>query len=98
SLALAPLIESGLVQGPFIVDAASGVTGAGRKATEEMSFAEVDEDFKAYKVLRHQHQPEIAQTLGKPLMFTAHLLPCKRGILATCYARRAKDGDLKAAL
>jgi N-acetyl-gamma-glutamyl-phosphate reductase len=55
-----------------------------------MSFAEVDEDFRAYKVLRHQHQPEIAQTVGLPLTFTAHLLPLKRGILATCYARLAK--------
>ena len=87
ALALAPLIEAGLVEGPFIVDAASGVTGAGRKASEDLSFAEVDEDFKAYKVLRHQHQPEIAQTLGRKLTFTAHLLPVKRGILATCYAR-----------
>src|SRR5437764_11873595 len=66
ALALAPLIEAGVVEGPFIVDAASGVTGAGRKATEEMSFAEVDEDFKAYKVFRHQHQPEMAQTLKVP--------------------------------
>ena len=98
ALALAPLIGTGVVEGPFIVDAASGVTGAGRKATEEMSFAEVDEDFKAYKVLRHQHQPEIAQTLGAPLTFTAHLLPCKRGILATCYAKLTKWVDLKAIL
>jgi len=93
ALALAPLIEAGLVEGPFIVDAASGVTGAGRKGTEELSFAEVDEDFYAYKVLRHQHQPEIAQTLGRPLTFTAHLLPVKRGILATCYAQLAKGHD-----
>jgi N-acetyl-gamma-glutamyl-phosphate reductase len=90
ALALKPLIDAGLVEGPFIVDAASGVTGAGRKATEEMSFGEVDSDFKAYRVLRHQHQPEIAQTLGRPLTFTAHLLPVRRGILATCYARLAK--------
>ncbi len=87
SLALAPLVEAGLVEGPLIVDGASGVTGAGRKATEDLSFAEVDEDFKAYKVLRHQHTPEMAQTLKRPLTFTAHLLPAKRGILATCYAR-----------
>ncbi len=100
ALALAPLIEAGLVTGPFIVDAASGVTGAGRKATEEMSFAEVDEDFKAYKVLRHQHQPEMAQTIGRALTFTPHLLPVKRGILATCYAQLSKGSsadDLKAA-
>jgi N-acetyl-gamma-glutamyl-phosphate reductase len=93
ALALAPLIEAGLVEGPFIVDAASGVTGAGRKGTEELSFAEVDEDFYAYKVLKHQHQPEIAQTVGRPVTFTAHLLPVKRGILATCYAQLAKGRD-----
>src|SRR5205085_1220856 len=71
----------------------------GRKAGEEQSFAEVDEDFRAYKVLSHQHTPEMAQTLsrcaGKPvqLTFTAHLLPCKRGILATCYARLKEGAD-----
>jgi N-acetyl-gamma-glutamyl-phosphate reductase len=100
ALALAPLIEAGLIEGPFIVDAASGVTGAGRKGTEELSFAEVDEDFYAYKVLRHQHQPEIAQTVGRPVTFTAHLLPVKRGILATCYGQLAKGrtaADLHAA-
>jgi N-acetyl-gamma-glutamyl-phosphate reductase len=101
ALALAPLIEAGLVEGPFIVDAASGVTGAGRKALEDYSFAEIDGDFRAYKVLRHQHQPEMAQTLARPLTFTAHLLPVKRGILATCYARLSPGrppGGLKEAL
>jgi N-acetyl-gamma-glutamyl-phosphate reductase len=95
ALALLPLIEAGAVEGPFIVDAASGVTGAGRTATEEMSFGEVDEDFRAYRVLRHQHQPEIAQTLRHEVTFTAHLLPVRRGILATCYARAAGRSDLK---
>ena len=100
-LALAPLVEAGLVDGPLIADAASGVTGAGRKANEEMSFAEVDEDFRAYKVLRHQHQPEMEQVVGRRLTFTAHLLPVKRGILATCYARLKpgrRPDELKAAL
>src|SRR5882672_3598938 len=100
ALALAPLIDAGLLEGPFIVDAASGVTGAGRKALEDYSFAEIDGDFRAYKVLRHQHQPEIAQTLTRPLTFTAHLLPVKRGILATCYARLPAGrsaGELKEA-
>jgi N-acetyl-gamma-glutamyl-phosphate reductase len=88
SLALLPLVEAGLLHdSPLIVDAASGVTGAGRKASEDFSFAEMDGDFRAYKVLRHQHQPEIAQALRRPLTFTAHLLPIRRGILATCYAR-----------
>ena len=102
ALALAPLIDARLLApDPLIVDAASGVTGAGRKSAEDFSFAEVDGDFRAYRVLRHQHQPEIAQTLARPLTFTAHLLPVKRGILATCYARLApgrKAGELQAAL
>jgi len=98
ALALAPLVESGALDaGRLIVDAASGVTGAGRRATEDYSFAEIAEDFRAYKVLRHQHQPEIAQTLGRPLTFTAHLLPIKRGILSTCHAR-LKPGREVAAL
>jgi N-acetyl-gamma-glutamyl-phosphate reductase len=99
---LAPLIEARLLApDPLIVDAASGVTGAGRKSAEDFSFAEIEGDFRAYRVLRHQHQPEIAQTLARPLTFTAHLLPVKRGILATCYARLApgrKAGELHAAL
>jgi N-acetyl-gamma-glutamyl-phosphate reductase len=94
ALALAPLYEAGLLadEGP-IVDAKSGTSGAGRKASEEMSFTEVMDDFRAYRVLRHQHAPEIAQSLGfaarraVDLTFTAHLLPLRRGILATCYAR-----------
>ena len=102
ALALAPLVEAGLLaSSPLIVDAASGVTGAGRKASEEFSFAEIDEDFRAYRVLRHQHQPEMAQTLGRPLTFTPHLLPIKRGILATCYGRLAPGragAELKEAL
>jgi N-acetyl-gamma-glutamyl-phosphate reductase len=102
ALALAPLIDARLLApDPLIVDAASGVTGAGRKASEDFSFAEVDGDFRAYRVLRHQHQPEIAQTLARPLTFTAHLLPVKRGILATCYARLApgrKASELQGAL
>jgi N-acetyl-gamma-glutamyl-phosphate reductase len=74
---------------------ASGVSGAGRQATEAYSFCEVADDVRPYKVLRHQHTPEIAQSLargaGKPvrLTFTPHLLPIKRGILSTASARLA---------
>ncbi len=97
ALALAPLFSEGVIAAdtPVIVDAASGTTGAGRKATEEMSFSEVEADFRAYRVLSHQHTPEIAATLTRAaghsvgLTFTAHLLPLKRGILATAYARLA---------
>lgn len=87
-LALAPLLS--LVTGRIIVDAASGVTGAGRKATEDMSFAEVAGNYRAYRVLRHQHTPEIVQGLGgRALTFVPHLLPIQRGILATCHAELA---------
>jgi len=77
----------------IIIDAASGTTGAGRKATEDFSFSEVDGDFRAYRVLRHQHTPEIERALalaGQPplkVTFTPHLLPTRRGILATVYGR-----------
>jgi N-acetyl-gamma-glutamyl-phosphate reductase len=94
ALAVAPLLRAGLLdEGSLIFDAASGTTGAGRKGSEDLSFSEVDEDFRAYRVLRHQHTPEIAQSLrwvaGRtvPLTFTPHLLPLKRGILVTAYAR-----------
>lgn len=88
-LALAPLLRANLIEREgLVVDAKSGVTGAGRQAKEAYSFAEVDGDFRAYRILKHQHTPEIAQALGVPsLTFTAHLLPVRRGILSTCYAR-----------
>ncbi|MGZ3459764.1 MAG: N-acetyl-gamma-glutamyl-phosphate reductase [Archangium sp.] len=98
ALSVAPLLRAGLLdEGSLIFDAASGTTGAGRKGSEDMSFSEVDEDFRAYRVLRHQHTPEIAQTLANvagravPLTFTPHLLPLKRGILVTAYARLRPD-------
>ncbi|GAC1352342.1 MAG: N-acetyl-gamma-glutamyl-phosphate reductase [Polyangiales bacterium] len=93
-LALAPLVRERLIAlDSIIIDAKSGVTGAGREANERLSFAEVDANFHAYKVLSHQHTPEIAQALTRvanapvSLTFTAHLLPVRRGLLATCYAR-----------
>ncbi len=100
-LALEPLVSRGLIEpSGIIVDAASGVTGAGRQAKEPYSFAELDGDFRAYKLLTHQHTPEMAQLIGVPkLTFTAHLLPVRRGILATCYARPRADGKtIEAAL
>ena len=92
-LAVAPLVREGLVDpGSIVVDAKSGVTGAGRQSTESYSFAEVDEDLRAYRLFSHQHTPEIVRLLarsspGVRLAFTAHLLPLRRGLLATCYAR-----------
>ena len=92
SLALAPLVKAGVInpQG-VIVDAASGVSGAGRAAKHSNSFTTVDEDFTAYGLLDHRHTPEIEQVTGAQILFTPHLAPMNRGILATCYARPA-DG------
>ena len=88
SLALAPLLRLGLIESTgIVVDAASGVSGAGRPAKPTTSFCTVDEDFTAYGLLDHRHTPEIEQTIGAQVLFTPHLAPMNRGILATCYAR-----------
>jgi N-acetyl-gamma-glutamyl-phosphate reductase len=99
-LALRPLIRAGLIAGasssapPLIVDAASGVSGAGRAASDRLHFGAVDEDFVAYGLLDHRHTPEMEQGLGAPVLFTPHLAPMVRGILATCYARPAAGATL----
>ncbi len=94
ALAVLPLLRAGLVDPTsIIIDAKSGTTGAGRRATDEYSFSEVDGDIRAYRILRHQHTPEIERILalggvpGVRLVFTPHLLPARRGILATVYGR-----------
>jgi N-acetyl-gamma-glutamyl-phosphate reductase len=89
-LALAPLLRAGLIGvGGIIVDAASGVSGAGRAPKDTLHFGTVDEDFVAYGLLTHRHTPEMEQILGAEVLFTPHLAPMVRGILATCYARPA---------
>jgi N-acetyl-gamma-glutamyl-phosphate reductase len=94
TLALRPLVERGVVATRgVIVDAASGVTGAGRKADHAYSFTTVDENFAAYGLLNHRHTPEMEQEIGAQLLFTPHLAPMSRGILATCYAAPA-GGDV----
>ncbi len=99
-LALAPLIASGLVEldQPIIVDAKSGVSGAGRKVRESTHFSETSEGLRAYSTAgRHRHTPEIEQELsrlaGAPLkvIFSPHLVPMIRGILATAYVRPKGD-------
>ena len=87
-LAIAPLLDAGLADAEgIIVDAKSGVTGAGRQAKEEYSLAEVAGDLRAYKLLSHQHTPEIERFARARVTFSAHLLPIRRGILATSYLR-----------
>lgn len=92
TLALAPLVDAGLIEtSGVIVDAASGVSGAGRAPKHSSLFCTVDEDFTAYGLLNHRHTPEIEQETGAQVLFTPHLAPMNRGILATCYARPAAD-------
>src|SRR5580704_3440380 len=91
-LALAPLVRRGLVEPTgIIVDAASGVSGAGRGPKESLAFGTVDEDFTAYGLLTHRHTPEMEQILGAQVLFTPHLAPMVRGILTTCYARPTEE-------
>ncbi len=98
-LALAPLLRAGLVEpAGIVVDAASGVSGAGRPPTPSTTFTAVDENFAAYGLLDHRHTPEIEQSLTRvagaevQVLFTPHLAPMNRGILATCYARPTAPG------
>ena len=90
ALALAPLVRAGVIERHgVIVDAVSGVSGAGRAAKAGTTFCTIDEDFRAYGLLDHRHTPEIEQATGASVLFTPHLAPMNRGILATCYARPA---------
>ena len=88
SLALAPLVRAGVIETTgIIVDAVSGVSGAGRPAKAATTFCTVDEDVVAYGLLDHRHTAEMEMNLGASVLFTPHLVPMNRGILATCYAR-----------
>ncbi len=101
SLALAPLVKEGLASPTqIIVDAASGVSGAGRTLNANTSFCAVHEDFRAYGLLNHRHTPEIEQTItdyaavATQVLFTPHLAPMNRGILATCYAPLSQSAEI----
>jgi N-acetyl-gamma-glutamyl-phosphate reductase len=99
---VAPLVRHGLVERDVIVAAGSGVTGAGKQSVEAMSLGEMDGNVRAYKVLKHQHVPEIEMALGKlgtapRVILTTHLLPIARGIFATITMKLTKPaGDLVA--
>jgi N-acetyl-gamma-glutamyl-phosphate reductase len=100
-LALAPLAAAGLI-GDVVVDAKSGVSGAGRAATEQTHFVTVDENVSAYGVPRHRHTPEIEQELSAlgadvRITFTAHLLPLDQGELVSCYVTPREATSLAAA-
>jgi N-acetyl-gamma-glutamyl-phosphate reductase len=86
-LALKPLVDAGFVNPEsLIVDAASGVSGAGRETKETTAFSTVDGSFSVYGLLGHRHRAEMEMALGATVLFTPHLAPMSRGILATCYA------------
>jgi N-acetyl-gamma-glutamyl-phosphate reductase len=93
-LALKPLVDAGLIKrNTIIVDAASGVSGAGREAREATAFSTVDGSFTAYGLLNHRHMAEMEMALGSTVLFTPHLAPMARGILATCYCEATSDAD-----
>lgn len=91
-LALAPAVKRGLVTEDIVVDAKSGVSGAGHTVDEAYLYGTIDESVRAYAVPRHRHTPEIAEQLGAMgrmaprLTFAPHLVPMTRGLIATCYA------------
>lgn len=97
-VALAPLLRAGIIdrEGIFL-DGKSGVSGAGRKVEERYTFMEVDENVSPYRVGDHQHAPEIEQALSRvakapvSVTFVPHLLPVKRGLIVTAYARVCRD-------
>jgi N-acetyl-gamma-glutamyl-phosphate reductase len=93
-LALKPLVDAGAVDPvSLIVDAASGVSGAGREAKEATGFSTVDGSFSAYGLLNHRHTAEMEMAIAGTVLFTPHLVPMTRGILATCYASAPKPCD-----
>lgn len=95
-LPLAPFARAGLLDGPVMVDAKSGVTGAGATPTKDSHFPEANESVKAYKAFQHRHQPEMEEQLlaatGKKaaIRFVPHLVPMNRGILSSIYIRTTK--------
>jgi N-acetyl-gamma-glutamyl-phosphate reductase len=100
-LALAPLAAEGLIE-DVVIDAKSGVSGAGRAAEEEMAVVKETDDTRPYKVTAHRHTPEISQELAElaggngstPLTFVPHLMPYDQGELVSCYVRTSGGVDM----
>ena len=94
NLALKPLIGVGAIEAKgIIVDAASGVSGAGRSASAGTHFCAVDGSFRAYGLTAHRHTAEMEMVSGASVLFTPHLMATSRGILATCYAKATGTTD-----
>lgn len=96
TLAAYPAVDAGLVETPVIIDAISGVTGAGKKTNERTHFCFANENVEAYSLATHRHTPEIEQILDIPdqVVFSPHLAPFNRGILATVYLPLKEDAAL----
>ena len=97
-LALLPFARAGMIAGEVVVDAKSGISGAGRGAGADYLFTELAESTRAYGLGGHRHRPEIEQGLADagaslPVTFVPHLVPQSRGLLATCYLSLADDLD-----
>jgi N-acetyl-gamma-glutamyl-phosphate reductase len=86
-LSLQPLVAAGLLEPGIIIDAKSGVSGAGKTPSERTHFSEIHGSMAAYGVFAHRHGAEIEQEVGLPVTFVPHLVPLDRGILETIYAR-----------
>jgi N-acetyl-gamma-glutamyl-phosphate reductase len=86
-LSLQPLTASGLLEPGIIIDAKSGISGAGKTPSERTHFSEIHGSMAAYGVFSHRHGAEIEQEVGVPVTFVPHLVPLDRGILETIYAR-----------
>ena len=100
-LSLQPLVAGGLLEPGIIIDAKSGVSGAGKTPTERTHFSEIHGSMAAYGVFAHRHAAEIEQELGQPVTFVPHLVPLDRGILETIYARLKRgvtSADIQQAL
>ena len=88
TLALRPLVEVGAIKtAGIVVDTLTGITGAGRTPTDTNVFTNVDSNVFAYGLVDHRHTPEMEQEIGATLIFTPHIVPMSRGLLATCYAQ-----------
>jgi N-acetyl-gamma-glutamyl-phosphate reductase len=95
-LPLQPLVAAGLLQPGIVIDAKSGISGAGKTPTERTHFSEVHGSMSAYGVFSHRHGAEIQQELGVDVTFVPHLVPLDRGILETIYARLQPGVDAAA--
>jgi len=94
SLALKPLVDAGAIAAKgIVVDAASGVSGAGRAASAGTHYCAVDGSYRAYGLISHRHTVEMEMVSGAGVLFTPHLLAASRGILATCYAPAPEPCD-----